>query len=422
MTLVRTGVLNGTATAVRIAAAIVLNKVLAVYVGPSGYAVFGQFSNIAGLAGSASGGALGAGVTKYTAEHVADLPSQRAYWRAAAQCVGLGSFFTALLLLLLHRPLAHHMLGDERFGIALVALALCLPLAGFNGLLVAILTGKKALRLYVLQNIASSVVLTGLCCTFAAQWGLTGALMGAALAQAALVLPTLWLCRSQSWLRLSSFAGAADNARIRSLLGFSLMALTSALVVPLGQMLVRSSIAAHLGEAAAGEWQAVFKISEIYLMVFTSTLSVYYLPRLAEIRKPDELWSEIRSTYKLLLPVCVAAAAIMYLLRDWIVRTLFTEAFIGMTALFAWQLFGDVLKIGSWVVSYVLVGKAMFRWFIVTEVIFTGTWVGLTVGFLPLMGDQAAPAAFAVNYALYWLVMGALVARTLKRPQTAERP
>ena len=46
MTLVKTGFLNAIAVAIRILSSIVLNKILAIYVGPSGYAIIGQFQNL----------------------------------------------------------------------------------------------------------------------------------------------------------------------------------------------------------------------------------------------------------------------------------------------------------------------------------------------------------------------------------------
>ena len=45
MTLIKTGLLNGIAVLVRVLTLLGLNKVLAVYVGPAGYAVVGQFQN-----------------------------------------------------------------------------------------------------------------------------------------------------------------------------------------------------------------------------------------------------------------------------------------------------------------------------------------------------------------------------------------
>ena len=78
MTLVKTSLLNGVAVAVKVASALVLNKVLAVYVGPAGYAIIGQFQNAVSIIVNFSGGILATGVTKLTAQHYDDEDKQHA--------------------------------------------------------------------------------------------------------------------------------------------------------------------------------------------------------------------------------------------------------------------------------------------------------------------------------------------------------
>ncbi|MEL6948786.1 MAG: DegT/DnrJ/EryC1/StrS family aminotransferase [Pseudomonadota bacterium] len=60
-----------------------LNKILAIYVGPAGYAVLGQFQNAVQMITTLASGAINTGVTKYTAEYGEDAPRQHAVWRTA---------------------------------------------------------------------------------------------------------------------------------------------------------------------------------------------------------------------------------------------------------------------------------------------------------------------------------------------------
>lgn len=68
MSLVKTSILNAVAVAIKLGCSLILNKFLAVYVGPAGYAVIGNFQNVFSILVSFSGGVLSAGVTKYTAQ------------------------------------------------------------------------------------------------------------------------------------------------------------------------------------------------------------------------------------------------------------------------------------------------------------------------------------------------------------------
>lgn len=415
MTLIKTTILNGVATLVRVATFIGLNKVLAVYVGPAGYALIGQFVNLVSVAGSLGGGAVGNGVTKYTAEFHDDETRQIAIWRIAARYLMLVSAMTSLAMWVYSEELSARFLGGTMYRPALVLLAVALPLMAFNSLLLAIMNGRKELRAYITQNISASISGALLSSCLAILFGLQGALAAIALNQAIVVLITLWVVRHAPWLRLRSFIGSADPRAARAIAGFVLMSLTTACVGPLSQILVRNHMMDNFGDVVAGEWQAVFKISEIYLLVFTTTLNIYYLPRISEIRDRADMWAEIRNVYRLVLPAAALAAGIIYVLREFITVALFTRDFLGMAQLFGWQLAGDVIKMGSWILGFIMVGRAMVRWFIFTEILFSGLWVVLTYLLTEPFGAQAASAAFALNYMLYWAFLIWVIRKELRQ-------
>ena len=87
MNLLKTSVLNGIAVLIRTATLFILNKILAVYVGPSGYAVIGQFQNFIQIVTTFAGGAINNAVIKYTAEYYDDKNKQRIGWKAAGSII-----------------------------------------------------------------------------------------------------------------------------------------------------------------------------------------------------------------------------------------------------------------------------------------------------------------------------------------------
>ena len=102
--LARTSLLNGAAVATRLVTGLALNKVLAVYIGPTGFGVIGQFQSLVAMLGALAGGAFGNGVTKLTAERSADPARQLAVWRTAATFGLMGSAAAAVVLLLFSWP------------------------------------------------------------------------------------------------------------------------------------------------------------------------------------------------------------------------------------------------------------------------------------------------------------------------------
>ena len=405
MSLVKTSLLNGIAVAVKVASALVLNKILAVYVGPAGYAVIGQFQNAVSIIVSLAGGVVATGVTKVTAQHFNDEAKQHAVWKTAIRFSLVASIVAAIPLLLMGDSLARWLLHRTDMASVFVWLALTLPAMAINNLLLAIVNGKKEVGVYVTANISGSLISMMVTGMLAFNFGLHGALVAFTINPAIVLLATAVIVSRRDWFKAKFLWGQVNRPALRDLSGFGLMGLTSALTVPISYMLIRDHLAANLGLTAAGYWQASWKISEIYLMLVTTTLSVYYLPRLAEIRTALELKAEIIKVYRFVMPIVAVGAVTIYLLRDLITQTLFTPDFFPMRDLFSWQLAGDVIKIGSWILAYIMLGRAMVKIFIITEIAFSILFVFLSWLLVSNFGLVGVSIAYAVNYSLYWIGM-----------------
>jgi PST family polysaccharide transporter len=419
MSLIKTSLLNGIAVAVKVASALVLNKILAVYVGPVGYAIIGQFQNAVSIVVSLAGGVVATGVTKATAQHFDDEAKQHAVWQTAIRFSLGASLIAGVSLLFVGDWLSAWLLHRVDMSSVFVWLALTLPAMAANNLLLAIVNGKKEVGIYVIANINGSLLSLLVIGLLAYYFGLYGALVAFTINPAVVLLSTATMVARRDWFKAKFLWGQMNRPALRELSGFGLMGLTTALTAPISYMLIRDHLATHLGLTAAGYWQASWKISEIYLMLVTTTLAVYYLPRLAEIRTAPELKTEIIKVYRLVMPIVAVGAVTIYLLRDFIIHTLFTPDFLPMRELFPWQLAGDVIKIGSWILSYIMLGRAMVKVFVMTEIAFSILFVVLSWLLVGVFGLVGVSMAYAINYCCYWVGMGYLVKNEMRRMESA---
>lgn len=415
MTLIKTSVLNAIAVAIRVLSSIALNKIIAIYVGPSGYALIGQFQNLVTMLTTFANGGMNTGVTKGTAEHYDDTERQQRLWRTAGTITVSSASVVGLLIIMFSPAISRHVLNDEHFWGIFVWLGLSLVLIALNGLLLAILNGKKQIKLFVAINIVGSLVGLAVTGMLTILLGLKGALIALSVNQALVFFVSAFACLRQPWFRVSMLIGTIDSHALRELLKFTAMTLTSAIVVPLTQILIRNHLIDRFGMANAGYWEALSRISGLYLTVITVPLSIYYLPRLAEIRSADEMRREILSGYRLILPTTVIGAATIYFIRDIIIGILFTRDFVPMRALFGWQVVGDVFKISGWLFGYVLIARGMAKSFIATEIMFGALWYGLVLVLTRTNGLVGAQMAYALNYLAYAAVLAVLLAFNFKR-------
>lgn len=417
MNLLKTSVLNGVAVLIKTATLFILNKILAVYVGPSGYAAIGQFQNFIQMITTFAGSAINTAVIKYTAEYYESESKQRAIWRTAGSIVFLFSIIFTFLILIFQKKLSLYIFQTVNYQSVFVYFAVFLVFFNFNTLFLAILNGKKEILKLVIANILGSILSLGVTGTLAVKYHLYGALIALSIYQSLAFFVTLFLCYKANWFKFSYLFGKIDKTIAKKFAAFALMALVSAICVPFSQIVIRSYITHEFGLNYAGYWEAMIRLSAAYLMLVTTTLGVYYLPRLSELSQIQDIKAEIYLGYKVIFPLAVVASFSVYLLKDWIILILFTKAFLPMRELFLWQMIGDSLKIGSWILAYLMLSKAMIKLFVTTEILFSISSIVLTYLCTQFFGFEGVSIAHLVNYAIYWLVMSIFVFKLLNEKQ-----
>lgn len=410
MNIVRTGFYTTIATAAKLLAGLVVIKLVAWFAGPAGVGKLGQFMSLMSLLTVLAGGGISAGIVKYVAEYRNDA-EKLSRLLAAALWYGLcASCLIGCVALLFSRQTALWLLGDQGYASLIRLLAVTqLAIALFNYILAVINGFMDVRRLALIQVLGSafSIVLV----LWLSRWlHLYGALLALVLSQVLCLfvgLPAWW--RSPYFQR-SMLRMHFDREMTLRLAAFSVMTLSSALLPSLINIAVRDHLALQFGWEQVGYWQAVSKVSDAYLLFLTTAINIYYLPKLASTHERASLVLELRNAYRYLLPAVVALAAAVYVARDWVTRLLFSADFTPANALYGPQLLGDVIKIASFILSYVMLAKAMTRLFVISECVFAASYLALVYVLTARFGLVGAMYAFSLNYLLY-LVFNVLVVR-----------
>ena len=404
MTLIKTSVLTGISTVIKLVSAFVINKVIAIYIGPSGLAIVGQLQSFTSIITTFSNGAISSGIVKYTAEYQ-DIEEKKKIFSSSIVISLICSLIISIFLFGFSDYLSELILKDIQYSSVFIIFGATIFLFALNMVLISILNGQKEIKKYVLVNIAGSIFSLVFTSILIMQLNLMGALYAMVLNQSVMFFVTLAFVIKSSWFKLEYFKQGLDKESLSKLSKYSLMAIVSALTVPVSHLIIREYIGKNLGWDSAGYWQGIWYISTMYLMLVTTTLGVYYLPRLSEIQDNKELRKEIFSGYKIIMPIVILASLIIFLLKEYVILIAFSKDFMPMMELFAWQLMGDVIKIASWLLAYLMLAKAMTKVFIYTEVLFSALFVGLSILFVDKFGLVGITYAYALNYLLYLFMM-----------------
>lgn len=381
-------------------------KIISVMLGPEGLALTGQLTNFATIVMAVAAVGINQGVTKYVAEFGQDKTVLKSLISTAYRVTLTGSLACGLFMIVFNSFLGNLLLKTQEYNYVFVIFGITIVFYAMNNLLISIVNGFKQFRLYVMISIANSLLGLIYTVVFVTTMGLKGAFISFVTYQSATLLVTIVILRRTDWFRWPNFKAKLSGSVVRKYTHYSLMTLVSISVVPVSQLILRSYVIVNISGTEAGWWEAMNKLSSTYLMVITSSFAVYYLPRLSELQTNSELKHEIMKAYKVIMPPLIIGFVCIYFLRFFVIRILFTPDFYPMENLFIWQLSGDLFKIGSWLLAFLMWAKARTAAFISTEILSSALYLFLALFLIGRSGSIVGLVqAYTINYIVYMVVM-----------------
>jgi len=310
--LVKISFSNGMANVLKLLAAVIGNRIVALYLGPVGIALLGQFLNVGLIATALATLGIGNGITKYAAEYRAD-DEKRA--RLISTGLFLGSIATGIVSLVLWRGrfyFAVSVFKEPSFASVFSLFGASMMFFTLQAFSVALLAGNKEFKKAIGINIISSFLGLIISVILIRRFLLLGAIWGVMVSQVIVSLVSLgWMVKS-SWWSWRACVSGIDSVIIKNLGKFSLMTFTNTFATAFVQLRIRSHIMDSISVQEAGYWQGIVKLSDVYVMFIIATLGIYYLPRLSEIRDNDELRREVRNVFLFVMPLTVVSSAVIY--------------------------------------------------------------------------------------------------------------
>ncbi len=402
LSLARASVWSTAAILIKLAVGLLLIKLLALAFGPEGVGCAGNFMALIPVLGVLSGAGIYNGVTKYVAEFQFDAVRLHRLFGTSALIVLGSSGLLALVLIGAAAPLSRLLFGREDLQDVLRVVALIQFGIAFANLFLAILKGRCDAKGAALSVMSGSLLGLGVYWLACRLGGYAGALIGLALMPALLILPAAIALLKRKIISWHGLKFTWDRTLARGLFKFTAMALVTSLTLPLAYVMIRQWLATHYSWQEVGIWQGMSKISDAYLQLITAPVTVYLLPTLARLKTKQDLAYEIRRAQRFLLPLALGLSFSVWLLRDVVIGVLFSADFRPMRDLFAWQLSGDVFKVGAYVFGYLIIVKASLRFYVLAETLQFSLLLLFSHWLIPIGGALGAVQAYAATYAVYF--------------------
>lgn len=404
MNLFKTSYLTSISTFVRLLAGFFINKSIAIYAGPTGIALVGQLQNFNSLACTIAKGGISSGIVKYTSEFNNVNERKRIIFTSFIITIILSSI-VGLCIFYFSKSLAFWVFGANDYEYIFKIFSCTLLLFTLNSVILNILNGLQEIVHLTIINIISSFITLFLTCTLVFLLALDGALTSIVINQSIVFFVTLYYCYIKKWIIIENIFSQFSKKYMKKLFFFSLMSLTTAIAVPGTQFYVRDYITQNLSVNDAGVWQGMLYVSNTYLMFISTIIAVYYTPKLASIKSLLSIKKEVHRGFIFIIPFVIVLSSGVFFFKDFIIMILFTDDFQDMRILFEYNMYGNILKVSSIILSSIMLAKALTKIYVFTEIIFSVSFILLNVYAIDRFGLIGSSYAYCLNYLLYLIFM-----------------
>jgi len=404
--LIKVTSLKSASVLTRVIAGILTSKFIAVFIGAEGLSLIGNLRNFVGATQTVAILGFYNGVVKYIAEFK-DNAVKLSKTISTVFYLGFISTMVVAFLCYYYADTINEAIFPDysSYGYVIKIFAIVLPFYSLNMFAFSIMNGFSKYKILIVFNIIGQILGVSITLLLIYQNKLDGALISVAIAESLIFLITLVGIINRRSLVPIIKINEVSFSYFKKLSSYSLMALFSAVVMPLVAIVIRSYIMEVEGHKFAGFWEAMSRISKYYLMFVTSTMALYILPRFSEIDSVKEFRKEVFSFYKTVIPKLVLGLIAIYFLKSYIVALIFTKDFQPVEDLFLWQLLGDFVKVLSLVIAFQFLAKKMFWHYIITEAFLVIMTYFTSIYFINIYGVNGAVIGHFVSYLMYFLVI-----------------
>lgn len=174
-----------------------------------------------------------------------------------------------------------------------------------------------------------------------------------------------------------------------------------ALLLTLGCVLIVRARAVHLyGLEGAGQFDAAWSISAMYLALFLTSLQSYLLPELSQTANGTHLRRALSKAFHFALMLSLPLVVGLVVFKPLVMNLLFSKVFTPALDILRWVLLGDFVRVLGWIMSTTLMARADMKGYTLAGGLWSLVFVSVAWVLLP-KGIEWVGVAYLVSYTAY---------------------
>ena len=404
MNFIKTSFLSGLSTAISLIARLISTKIVAVYLGTNGMFLMGQLKDFLRLGNTISSFGIENGIIKYTSEFEKQEIELKGIIGTSFKINIFSAFIVSGLILVFKEKVSDFLQINFNQNFYFLILICSVISASVHTCFLSIYNGLKKIELYVLINIFSNVLSAIVIIILVLEMKIIGAFYALALNQILSLLINVMFYIYYRPFKISWILESFITENLKKLSKFSVMAIVGPTCLIISTFIIRDHLYDVFGSDYAGSWEAMWRISAIYLLFLITTFKFYLIPTFSKT-KDEKLKQEVFKVWKVTIPIIIIITIGVYLTKNIIIDILLSKEFILINSIIFFHLLGDVIKINCWVLGNIMISKADTKSFIFFQIEWSAIFIILSYLFIDIYGFVGVSIAYFITYIIHFSLL-----------------
>ena len=417
MNFIKTSIYSAASTTISLLVKLITNKIIAVYLGTNGMFLIGQLKDFLKIGNTLGTMGIETGTVKYSSELNEKENNFKDLLATSFKIHLFTSLIIVVLILVFYNYLAVSLSEElSEMNNYFFKYILCFSILSFSiqTFIMSVLNGLKKIKIFIFINILATIISGGVLIYLVVNYLTIGAYYALILSPIITLITGLIISLFLKPFKLNFLNSVFKLQHFKNLSNFSLMAIMAPLCLISATFIVRYYIYEEFDSNHAGSWEAMWRISAIYLLFLTTTFKFYLVPTFTNLEN-NSLKKEVFKIWKTTLPIIIIITLGVYISKDLIINILFTSEFNLVNSLILFHLLGDIIKINCWVLGNILVAKAKTNHFILFQLEWSIIFVFLSIILVNIYGFVGLSIAYFITYIIHFLLLNIYFRKLLWR-------
>ena len=404
MNFIKTSFLSGLSTGISLLARLISTKIVAVYLGTNGMFLLGQLKDFLRLGNTISSFGIENGIVKYVAEFEEQKENLSNIIGTSFRINIISAFFVSLVILVFKNQISTFLQIDFDKNFYFFLLVISVISSSIHTCFLSIYNGLNRIKLFVIVNIISNIVSAIILVLFVLKMQIIGAFYALVINQIlSLIINIIFYAVYKPFLIQWIFKKYI-NEYFKKLSSFSIMAIVGPVCLIISSFIVRDYLYDKFGADYAGSWEAMWRISAIYLLFLITTFKFYLIPTFSKLND-IELKKEVFKIWKIVVPIIILITTAVYFSKNIIINLLLSNEFILINSIIFFHLIGDIIKINCWVLGNIMISKAKTKSFVFFQIEWSLLFVTLSYVFIEKYGFVGVSISYFVTYIIHFSLL-----------------